>query len=243
MTTTTHSLRIDPEITVGRLVAERPSRSRVFEAFGIDYCCGGKKPLATACQDKGLDLDEVSAALEREAATPNGTAGLDPATMPLAQLADHIVETHHAYLREELPRLMRMLRRVAKVHGDADPRLRQMEKVFATFEEELYLHMRKEEELLFPAIRVLESGPGEWPFPFPSVAHPIRMMEFEHDQAGDALSELRTLSDGFEPPDWACNTYRAVLAGLLELEDDMHQHVHKENNVLFPRAIAAEASK
>lgn len=230
---------ITPEITIGQLVTERPSRSRIFENLGIDYCCGGKKTIAEVCAKKKLDpsmlLEVIEAGDEAEAAdAPN------PAAMPLSDLADHIEATHHAYLRTELPRLGKMAARVAKVHGDKDDRLGALSETFDAFAAELESHMAKEENVLFPAIRLVDRSERMPALAFGRVANPIHCMEQEHDNAGSALERMRLLSDGFTPPDWACNTYRALLDGLHELELDMHQHVHKENNVLFPRVIELE---
>jgi len=228
--------------TVGELVRENPARSRVFERFSIDYCCGGKVPLQEACRDRGLDPKQVAADLAVVDAEPAAQAD-DPATMRLADLADHIEATHHAYLREELPRLDFMTEKVAHVHGDAEPRLREIRQVFVSCRQELEAHMLKEERVLFPMIRELEQADGPVTFHCGSLANPIRMMEHEHDQAGDAMSRFKELTDGYLPPDWACNTYRAMVDGLAAFERDMHQHVHKENNVLFPRALELETSR
>lgn len=228
--------------TVGELVRENPARSRVFERLSIDYCCGGKVPLLEACRDRGLDPERVAAdlaAVDNEPAEPSD----DPASMGLAALADHIEATHHASLREELPRLDFMTKKVAQVHGDAEPRLHDIRQTFVACREELEAHMLKEEQVLFPMIRELERAEGSVSFDCGSLANPIRMLEHEHDSAGDALSRFKELTDGYTPPEWACNTYRAMIDGLASFERDMHQHVHKENNVLFPRALELEASR
>lgn len=233
---------ITQERTVAELVLERPARSRVFESLGIDYCCGGKKSLEEACAKKKLAASEVIAllsALDRETVMDSPP---DPGAMTLGDLIDHILEAHHAYLRRELPRLRAMLQKVERVHGDRDERLAAMLSVFEAFTLELNQHMMKEEEILFPAIARMESTGARVAACFGSVASPIAQMEAEHDDAGNALEQLRTLSDGFTPPDWACNTYRAMLDGLHELEGNMHAHVHKENNILFPKAIRMEAA-
>lgn len=228
--------------TVGELVRENPARSRVFEQFSIDYCCGGKVPLREACRDRGLDPDRVAADLARVDAEP-APSSVDPASMGLAALADHIEATHHAYLREELPRLDVMTKKVAQVHGDAEPRLHDIRRIFVACREELEAHMLKEERVLFPMIRELEQADGPVAFHCGSLANPIRMMEHEHDNAGDSMTRFKELTDGYAPPEWACNTYRAMVDGLAAFERDMHQHVHKENNVLFPRALELEASR
>jgi regulator of cell morphogenesis and NO signaling len=161
--------------------------------------------------------------------------------MTLTELADHIEATHHAYLKEELPRLDSMTEKVARVHGEHEPRLAQTRQAFLALKAELEPHMMKEERILFPIIRQLEQADGPLQFHCGSVANPIRQMEHEHDQAGNALAILSESTDRYTPPDWACNTYRAMLDSLARLESDMHQHVHKENNVLFPKAIRMEA--
>ncbi|MFG0284985.1 MAG: iron-sulfur cluster repair di-iron protein [Phycisphaerales bacterium JB039] len=227
------------QTTVGTLVAEQPGRSRVLEKLGIDYCCGGKLPLEEACRKRGLDPAAVVAQL-READETGRPGEVDAAAMGLAELADHIEQAHHAWLREELPRLDGMTKKVSAVHGESEPRLREVREAFCALREEMFSHMQKEEQILFPAIRALERGE---PAPMGSVAGPIAQMEHEHEQAGGALAAIRAATDDFEPPAWACGTYRAMLAGLADLEADMHRHIHKENNVLFPRAMRLEAQE
>lgn len=228
--------------TVGSIVAQRPALSRVFEQAGIDYCCGGKIPLGDVCRKQGIDPEQLVAKLETAAAVASD-ADVDAAAMTLTALADHIEGTHHAYLKTELPRLGALTAKVAAVHGEHDARLAQVRDTLAGLAAEMSQHMLKEEQILFPMIRQLEASQSAPAFHCGSVANPIGRMEFEHDQAGAALAQLRTLTDGFTPPAWACNTYRAMLAGLAELEQDLHQHVHKENNILFPRAIALESHR
>lgn len=229
--------------TVGEIVTRRPHLSRVFELAGVDYCCGGKKTLEEACQKKSLDPQEFLKTLEEAASKQAAEPDVDFASMPLTELADLIERTHHAYLREELSRLDFMTRKVAGVHGEADPRLLQIRKVFVELVEELSSHMLKEERILFPMVRELEASATAPEFHCGSLANPIRQMEDEHDAAGGGLEKLRELSDDYSPPEWACNTYRAMLDALAALESDMHLHVHKENNILFPRALQMEAAK
>lgn len=230
------------EKTIGELVAENPERARVFEKYRIDYCCGGKLSLAEACSRKGADPAAVAEALEAldAVASPTGT---DWASAPLASLADHIVETHHGYLAAELPRLSAMAARVAKVHGEHAPETIQLAAVFEEFKAEMIDHARKEESILFPWIRSLEQGIVAPMLAGATVASPIHCMEKEHEQAGAALEEMRRLSNGFQPPMDACNTWRVLYASLEALEEDMHIHVHKENSILFPRAIALESMR
>lgn len=232
---------INTQQTVGDIVTQAPGLSRVFESLGIDYCCGGKKTLTEACQQRGLDPREVLSKLQQGNRTSADSAALvDVSTMSLTELADHIEKTHHAYLHEELPRLAEMTQKVTTVHGEKDPRLQQVQETFRAMALELWRHMFKEEECLFPMIRRLEAGDRAASIHCGTIANPIRQMESEHDDAGSALERLRELTDGFAPPEWACKTYRALLAGLAFLERDMHSHVHKENSGLFPRALEME---
>jgi regulator of cell morphogenesis and NO signaling len=229
---------IDLERTVGELVAERPGRARVFERLGLDYCCGGGKPLVAACADAGLDAAEVAASLERAEAAPPGEE-TDWRSVPLGDLCDHIVERHHGYLREELPRLGALMEKVARAHGGAHPELHEVASLLAEVTAELSRHIGIEEGALFPACRRLEETGVSG---FETLAAPISVMESDHDAAGDALASMRSLTAGFTPPAGACNSYRALLDGLEALELDLHRHIHEENNVLFPRALALEAS-
>jgi regulator of cell morphogenesis and NO signaling len=222
--------------TVGNWVAQHPNTSRVFESYEIDYCCGGERSLEEACRERQLDAQLVLKELDRAAGGGQAPAE-DWLHASLADLCDHIEQTHHAYLRRELPRLTEMIS-----HADSHPELHDVQRAFAGLRAELEPHMFKEEHVLFPAIRLLERAEASPSFPFGTVANPIRMMEHEHDNAGDALTHIRQLTDGYSVPEGACNTYRVMLDGLHELETDMHQHVHKENNILFPRALKLEES-
>ncbi len=227
-------------LTIGEMVVEDPSRARVFEQFGIDYCCGGKIPLAKSCASRGVDLESVLVALEKSDTTTEPSSDKDWSQEPMSDLVDHIVSTHHSYLREEFPRMTTLTERVAVVHGDRHPELLEVRDVFAMMRNELELHMQKEEQILFPMIKQLESGSATAADHCGTIENPIRMMEHEHDVAGDALGKLRALTDGFVIPVGACTKYRVMLDGLAKLEVDLHQHIHKENNILFPKALAAE---
>lgn len=227
--------------TVGEIVARRPALARFFETERIDFCCGGKKSLAEVCQAKGLDPAAFLAALEQADAAIGGEDVIDAAAMSLTELANHIEAKHHAFLREELPRLNMYTERVATVHGANDSRLREVHKTFLTLAGAMASHMMKEEQILFPMIRQLEASDGRPVFHCGSIANPIRQMEAEHQDAGAALGRLRALTDEYSPPDWACNTYRAMLDLLAHLERDMHVHVHKEDSILYPRALQREA--
>ena len=226
--------------TVGQLVVESPARARVFERYGIDYCCGGKIPLADACAKKGVDLQQVLHDLLNEDAQPAAPAQ-DWAAASLNELTQHIVSTHHAYLRQELPRLEFLTQKVVNAHGERHVALQQVHHIFMNLKADMEAHMRKEEEILFPMCQQLDSATEIPEFHCGSLRHPIAVMLREHDDAGVALETMRQLTQNYTPPADACNTYRAMLVSLAQLEADMHQHVHKENNILFPRAIALES--
>jgi regulator of cell morphogenesis and NO signaling len=225
--------------TVGQLVAKRPGLSRVFGELQIDYCCGGNRKLGDVCAEMGLDAEAVVEKLR--AASSEKANGPNCLELSLADLCDHIEQTHHAYLKTELPRLGEMVDKVARVHGERHPKLVDVRKVFVGLRTEMETHMMKEEQVLFPAIRRIEASSTPVQLPFGSVGNPIHCMINEHESAGNALAKIRELTAGYEPPVDACNTYRAMLDGLHGVETDMHDHVHKENNILFPRAIAAES--
>ncbi|MDE2127150.1 MAG: iron-sulfur cluster repair di-iron protein [Armatimonadetes bacterium] len=229
-------------MTVGQLVAEQPARSRVFERWGLDYCCGGKRPLSEACSAKNLKLQDVLRDLaECEPAAP--LPGQDWTRESLTALCDHIEQTHHAYVREALPRLSMLTEKVARAHGAKHPELVELRSVITSMRTELDNHLLKEEYVLFPLCRALESGSPATGTPCGSVQNPIRRMEAEHTEVGEDLELARALTNDFAPPKDACNTYRAMLQALAEFEADMHRHIHKENSILFPRAVALEAAQ
>lgn len=219
------------ERTVGELVAERPGRSRVFQAFQIDFCCQGGRTLSEACQRKDVSLETVVEQLEAELVDKSSLIA-NPAGLPPHELAEYIVTMHHGFLRREFPRLRAMSERVAHVHGGHTPSLMEVFLVYCGLEEELTSHMLKEEQILFPAVSAMSrgtSGPVQ-------LDGPIACMIHEHEASGQALARLHELTDGYQPPADACNTYRALFAGLADLEEDLHRHIHLENSVLFPAA-------
>lgn len=228
---------VTSETPVGEIVRALSASARVFEKLNIDYCCGGKKSLAEACNATKLDAATVVAMLYAVDAVPDGVRR-DSDAMTLSELCDHIQETHHAYLQEELPRLDFLTRKVAAVHGAHEPRLLVLRQVFQDFNAEMTSHTEEENHTVFPTIRRLEKGKQSTPAIVRSIC---KKLEYDHDRAGAALEQFNKLTDGYSAPDWACNTFRALYDALAHLEKDMHQHVHKENNVLFPKAIAAAA--
>lgn len=230
--------------TVREIALEQPSSVRVFEEFGIDYCCGGRKPLGEACAANHVEVDKVIAALESAAERPSA-AVTNWSTKPLAALCDHIEAVHHAYVLRELPRLEFLADKVVSRHGEIQPELAEIAGILGQLDEELRLHLAKEEKVLFPYIRNVErsmDGSSLKPLGcFGTVANPIAMMTQEHDAAGALMGELRRLTHQYTPPADACPTFHSFYGSLREFEQDLHQHIHLENNILFPKAIALEA--
>lgn len=225
--------------TIGQLVAQKPQRGRVFEQLGIDYCCGGRKTLQDVCDQKGLDLRHVCSLIDACDAAPSVNQ-TDWNSVPLSQLIHNIKSTHHQFMRTELERTGALVKKVASVHGRPHPELVELERIFDLFAQELIPHMYKEESVLFPWIQALSDGDLAADAGMPSLAQPVRILMEEHDAAGDLLHRMRTLMHDYVPPVDACGTYRVMLDALRDMEHDMHQHVHKENNILFPRARALE---
>ncbi|HWR16553.1 MAG TPA: iron-sulfur cluster repair di-iron protein [Terriglobales bacterium] len=235
----------DVSKTVREFALEVPQATRVFEKLGIDYCCGGGKTLSDACDQAKIPVDEVLRRLSERGAQPAGDANWTQAT--LSDLIDHIVTRHHGYVKQELPRLEQLLNKVATKHGERHPELNEIKPIFARLSDELTSHMMKEENILFPYIKQLEgsatdSGRVRAPM-FGTVRNPIHMMEIEHDSAGDCLAEMRELSSGYQAPEEGCFSYKTLYQALADFELDLHQHIHLENNILFPRAIAIEAGQ
>jgi regulator of cell morphogenesis and NO signaling len=230
--------------TLREMAANSLQAVRIFEKHGLDYCCGGDVPLNEACAAKGIAPAQIEAELEAAAAAPQSN-DVDWAAAPLAALVEHIVGVHHEYLRRELPALAERLQRLATKRAQDEPVLVEIERVFTALREELEAHLWKEENVLFPVVLRYEfaasSGLPLPPVPFGTVENPIRMMEAEHDNAGNALALLRQLTNGYAVPGNGCATYKAAFAGLAALEADLHMHIHLENNILFPRAAALEA--
>ena len=231
--------------TVREIALEQPSSIRVFERFGIDYCCGGRKPLAEACTAGNLEVDTVIAALEAAAKTTDSEVD-NWAGRSLGSLSEHIVTKHHAYVKRELPRLAILAEKVVNRHGATKAELPVIAANLAQLNKELTRHLAKEEAVLFPYIVDLElaiaNDAAKPRSCFGTVANPIAMMTQEHDAAGTLLAEIRRLSRDFTTPEDACPTFHAFYDGLKEFEQDLHQHIHLESNILFPRAIELERS-
>ena len=225
---------------LGDLVREHPARARVFERFRIDYCCGGHRTLLEVCQAQQVDLPEICGALTQLEAAPEEPAAEAWAHGRLGSLIDHIVATHHEFLRRELPRLAGLLEKVRQAHGKKHADLTQLQIVFRDLADELTTHLEKEERVLFPWIRRLEADQSVPATLTASVNEPIRGMEHDHRTVAEALLQIRRLTNDFVPPADACPTYWTLLDGLANLEQDIHLHIHKENNILFPRAAELE---
>lgn len=233
------------EKTVRELALENPAATRVFEKLGIDYCCGGNKSLEEACRTVNLPMDEVLDSLEM--AEQFARAVQKDRNWPTELLADlvaHITSTHHKYTREEMARLGPLFDKVCSVHGKNHPELLQVRASFQGLAQELTMHMIKEEMVLFPYIVRMEESVIQkepvLPPPFGSVQNPVSMMEHEHDSSGNALRAMRQASVGYTPPGDACISFQTLYKALADFEADLHQHIHLENNILFPRAIAME---
>ncbi len=239
-------MSIVTERTVRELVQEFPGATRVFEKFGIDYCCGGKRPLEEACNAANVSVEKVLTSLEEaEQATQVPREEGDWQSSPLADLVAHIKNTHHKYTRDEIARVGPLLAKVCSVHGKNHPELDNMRAVFHGLSQELTMHMMKEELMLFPYIVRMEEAVIQkqpiLPPPFGSVQNPVAMMEHEHDDAGEALRALREMTSDYTAPPDACISYQTLYRTLAEFEGDMHQHIHLENNILFPRSVAMES--
>ncbi len=229
---------IDTHHTLGSLVSKQIDRARVFEWFGLDYCCGGGKTLIEACSEKGIDPIKVTQELLKsdEISARSDTRNWN--SLPVNDLIEDIVSTHHSYLKMELPRLTYLTEKIAAVHGERHPSLLEVRKAYAELRTDLEAHMKEEEDSLFPTLRLLNSG-GDFSMLKNDANGTIRKMEAEHVIVGSMLSRLALLTDGYKLPADGCETYRVALHGLMTLEQDTHLHVHKENNILFPKALGA----
>lgn len=231
------------QASVGQLVSDDFRRASVFTSFSIDYCCGGKKTLEQVCNENGLSIDDVVLALnevELQAAGPK----IDYRAWKLDFLCDYIENTHHAYVGKAIPELIMNLEKLTHAHGGSHQELWEIKSCFEQLAGELTAHMKKEEILLFPHIKKLvlaqQHNQEISPPPFGSIQNPIDAMEADHEGAGEVLTRIRSLSDDFTMPADGCMTYRVTMERLLHFEEDLHQHIHLENNILFPSAIKLE---
>ncbi|MCC6600350.1 MAG: iron-sulfur cluster repair di-iron protein [Crocinitomicaceae bacterium] len=230
------------KVTIGELVANDWRTAEVFKKYSIDFCCGGKRTVEEACIKRGIDPATVEADLKAVQKGSGSTHNFK--TWELDFLADFIINNHHKYVKEAAPFLDELCHKVARVHGDAHAELIEIKNYTMQVLEEFSFHMNKEEMILFPYIKSLveaeKAGKTIEPPPFGTIANPISTMETEHTSSGDAMEEIKDLSNQFTPPVDACMSYRVLFAKLQEFQQDLHQHIHLENNILFPKALQLE---
>jgi regulator of cell morphogenesis and NO signaling len=229
--------------TLGQIVSENPNTAAIFENHNIDFCCKGKRTLQEACNEKKIPVNEILEELEKMFTGPalSMNIGFPPDQLTLTQLSNHIVATHHEYVRKELPWIFTNLEKIASKHGANNPNLYKIFDLFIEVKEELEAHLLKEEQILFPRIREIENlNLQQTELQNQQVTYlqtPISVMEHEHDHAGTMMSEIRKLTNNYEVPDNSCPTYKLTFNALKAFELDLHQHVHLENNILFEKAI------
>jgi len=241
-------MTISSTMKVRDVVLELPQATRVFEKLKIDYCCGGDTPLGEACATAGVEVANLERMLEEVGQTEvQGKGSLDSQKATLTELIGHILDKHHVYTKEEMARLEPLIEKVISAHGENHPELRGVGGLFQQLCADLRPHMLKEEQILFPYIlemerSAVENRPAPFP-PFGTVRNPVRMMMMEHDTVGDILRELRALSLNYAIPTDGCISYQTLYQALEAFEQDLHQHIHLENNILFPRAIEMEGNR
>jgi regulator of cell morphogenesis and NO signaling len=225
--------------TVGEIAAKDLRKAEVFKKYGIDFCCGGKKSLRQVCEEKGLDVAVIESELENPVQTVSSANDYNRWEPDF--LADYIYNQHHLYYYNELPVLKGLITKVMQHHGDNHPELKQVYALFGQLVNELDTHFMREEKVVFPFIKALvlakRTGKFEALNSQPSLSEPIQLMEVDHEAAGDILAEMQTLSGNYTPPADACNSYQFLYKKLKELDEDLHQHIHLENNILFPKAL------
>ena len=238
-------MKFTTETKVKDVAVSNPAARQLLEDAGVDYCCGGGKSLQEACHGTGTPAEEILSRLE-ENSRQTSPADANWTAAPLTELTRHIREKHHRYVRQAIPRTQALLEKVVAKHGENHKELAEIEETFAQLGREMIMHMQKEEQILFPYIDALEQAADgnasiEPPF-FQTVKNPISAMMKEHDAAGDLAKQIRSLSGAYAAPADACTSYRALYEELKQFEADLHQHVHLENNILFPRAVEKESA-
>jgi regulator of cell morphogenesis and NO signaling len=227
--------------TVREIAINNPATVRIFETLGIDYCCGGKRSLQEACDRANVQMARALELLADAKPEPVSSEENRWVNASFLALTEHIVARHHHYVRQEAPRLETLLDKVVSRHGEAHPELLSIRELFSALAQELFAHMLKEEHVLFPFLARMEAAERAGTPPpsgcFESVGVPIARMLADHDDAGELTSRIRAISSNFEAPDGACPSYRGLHHGLQEFEQDLHHHIHLENNILFPRAL------
>ncbi|HEY0677277.1 MAG TPA: iron-sulfur cluster repair di-iron protein [Chitinophagaceae bacterium] len=221
------------DMTLAQIVTSDYRTASVFEKYGLDYCCRGKQTLQHSCEEFKLSVDKLIS--ELKAVSSGSKPAVDFSNMSLSDLIDHIIRSHHEYVKAEMPYLLAYLHKVAMKHGERHPEMVNVYEAFAYLKEEMENHMAKEEEILFPQIRSLENQENSFRKEY--LQSPISSMLLEHSAAGSLMQEIKRLTGNYKPPMDACTTYRLSLASLNAFELDFHQHVHLENNILFPKAL------
>jgi regulator of cell morphogenesis and NO signaling len=216
-----------PEETLGGIVAARPRAAALFEDLGLDYCCGGGKTLEDACRERNLEIAAIAAKLERLDAEADDGREHDVGALTVAELSEHIVDSHHEPARAQMDRIAQLLAKVVRAHGEHDPSTHALREHFAALQADLDQHMRAEEEELFPACRTIESG---GPRPSDEL---LEHLQDTHSATGAALAELRELGNDYDPASAHCATHRVLLSELTAFELELHRHIHEENNILF----------
>ena len=229
--------------TLGQIAAKDLRKAQVFKKYGLDFCCGGKKTVKEACAEKGLDVTKVEKELQQADRMP-ASRPLPYGDWSLDFLADYIVNTHHSYVRKNLPDIKAYAEKVRRVHGGRHPELLEIHQLVEEVYAELMAHMIKEEKVLFPYIKELVSVTNQTEpshaASFGTVQNPINMMEMEHEMVGKNMEKIRTLSNNYQLPEDACASYSLLYRMLDEFEEDLHLHIHLENNILFPKALEVE---
>jgi regulator of cell morphogenesis and NO signaling len=233
------------DMSLAAIALRSDAYAAVLDHFRLDFCCRGRRTLAEACTQIGLDVERVLAELRAQAAarTAAGAVVNDWNHRPLPAVIDFIVDTHHAFTRSAIARITPLIAKVMRAHGQAHSELARVSVAFADLAAELEPHMLREDRVLFPYMRALASPEGAPPAPFGTARNPVRRMMQEHDRAAELLAEIATATGDFVAPAGACTSYRALYAALAELRIDLMKHVSIENNVLFPRALALEESQ
>jgi regulator of cell morphogenesis and NO signaling len=222
--------------TLSQIVTEHHQAARVFEKYGLDFCCKGKRPLGSALEEKELNKQTVLSELETAFGRPDSNSDFN--NMSLTELSEYIVRVHHNYVKLNSPQIYNFVLKVASKHGDRYPHMKEVFTLFSDVSNEMESHMEKEEKLLFPRIKQLEIPELAMGKTMEFLTAPIAVLETEHDSAGNAMQKIRELTNNYTPPEDACTTHRVTLESLRAFEEDLHQHVHLENNILFPKAIA-----
>lgn len=229
--------------TIGEYVAQDFRTAAIFSKYGIDFCCKGNRTIEEACDKKNIDATQLMEQINTVLSSKNDNT-IDFKSWPLDLLADYIEKTHHRYVEEKTQVLLPFLDKLCKVHGANHPELFEINKLFIGCAGELAQHMKKEELILFPFIKKMAKASIEHQFikepSFGTVNNPVAMMMEEHEAEGDRFVKIASLTNNYTPPADACNTYRVTFAMLEEFEQDLHKHIHLENNILFPRAVALE---